>query len=67
MHFFLPEAFCWTRTGERQASRMHIKYLKSVLRQDEGFFDTEGTTTSEVVTSVTKDTLIIQDVIAEKV
>ena len=43
------------------------KYLKVVLRQDEGFFDTEGTTTSEVVTIVSNDTLIIQDVFAEKV
>ena len=43
------------------------KYLKAVLRQDEGFFDTEGITTSEVITSVSNDTLIIQDVFAEKV
>ena len=43
------------------------KYLKVVLRQDEGFFDTEGTTTSEVVTSISNDTLIIQEVFAEKV
>eukprot|EP00253_Pinus_taeda_P030910 PITA_30910 len=61
------EAFCWARTGERQASRMRLKYLKAVLRQDEGFFDTQGTTTSEVVTSVINDTLIIQDVFAEKI
>lgn len=60
------EAFCWARTGERQASRMRRKYLKAVLRQDEGFFDTQGTTTSEVVTSVSNDTLVIQDVFAEK-
>jgi len=60
------EAFCWTRTAQRQASRMRIKYLKAVLRQDEGFFDTQGTTTSEVVTSVSTDTLVIQDVFSEK-
>ncbi|KAH9290780.1 hypothetical protein KI387_034897, partial [Taxus chinensis] len=35
------EGFCWARTGERQASRMRRKYLKAVLRQDVGFFDTQ--------------------------
>eukprot|EP00253_Pinus_taeda_P015976 PITA_15976 len=60
------EAFCWARTSERQASRMRINYLKAVLRQGEGFFDTQRTTTAEVVTSVTNDTLVIQDVLAEK-
>ena len=67
LRFVSSEAFCWARTGERKASRMRRKYLKAVLRQDEGFFDTEGTTTSEVVTSVSNDTLVIQDVFAEKV
>ena len=46
---------------------MRIKYLKALLRQDQGFFDTHGTITAEVVTSVTNDTLVIQDVLAEKV
>ena len=67
LRFVSSEALCWARTGERQASQMRRKYLKAVLRKDEGFFDTEGTTTSEVVTSVSNDTLIIQDVFAEKV
>ncbi|GLJ36714.1 hypothetical protein SUGI_0738880 [Cryptomeria japonica] len=59
--------FCWTRTGERQACRMRRKYLKAVLRQDVGFFDIQGTTTSQVVTSVSNDTLVIQDVLAERI
>ncbi|GLJ36716.1 hypothetical protein SUGI_0738900 [Cryptomeria japonica] len=59
--------FCWTRTGERQASCMRRKYLKAVLRQDVGFFDIQGTTTSQVVTSVSNDTLVIQDVLAERI
>ncbi|KAH9290787.1 hypothetical protein KI387_034904, partial [Taxus chinensis] len=59
-------AFCWTRTAERQTSRMRGKYLKSVLRQDVGFFDTQGTTTSIVLASVSTDTLVIQDVFSEK-
>eukprot|EP01018_Ginkgo_biloba_P022721 Gb_08703 [translate_table: standard] len=61
------EAFCWTRTGERQASRISRKYLRAVLRQDVGFFDNKGASTSEVVTSVSNDTLVIQDVLSEKV
>ncbi|KAL5697264.1 ABC-type xenobiotic transporter [Ranunculus cassubicifolius] len=61
------EGYCWTRTGERQASRMRHRYLKAVLRQDVGYFDLKATNTTEVVTSVSNDTLIIQDVIGEKV
>ncbi|XP_065877798.1 ABC transporter B family member 15-like [Euphorbia lathyris] len=61
------EGFCWTRTGERQASRMRARYLKAVLRQDVGYFDLHVTSTSEVITSVSNDSLIIQDVLSEKV
>eukprot|EP01018_Ginkgo_biloba_P016166 Gb_10211 [translate_table: standard] len=61
------EAFCWTRTGERQASRMRTMYLRAVLRQDVSFFDTRGTDTAEVVNSVSNDTLVIQDALSEKV
>ncbi|KAH9321486.1 hypothetical protein KI387_016125 [Taxus chinensis] len=63
------EGFCWTRTGERQASRIRRKYLKGVLRQDVGFVDTNAatTTTSQVVNSVSNDTLVIQDVLSEKI
>ncbi|KAK8717079.1 hypothetical protein V6N13_044360 [Hibiscus sabdariffa] len=59
--------YCWTRTSERQASRMRTRYLKAVLRQDVGYFDLKETITAEVVTTVSNDTLIIQDVISEKV
>ncbi|XVF60426.1 hypothetical protein PTKIN_Ptkin08bG0045000 [Pterospermum kingtungense] len=61
------EGYCWTRTGERQATRMRTKYLKAVLRQDVGYFDLNITSTAEVVTSVSNDTLLIQEVISEKV
>ncbi|MBA0847854.1 hypothetical protein Goshw_024507 [Gossypium schwendimanii] len=61
------EGFCWTRTGERQATRMRTRYLKAVLRQDVGYFDLNVTSTAEVVTSVSNDSLIIQEVISEKV
>ncbi|KAK1374330.1 Adenosinetriphosphatase [Heracleum sosnowskyi] len=61
------EGYCWTRTGERQASRLRARYLKAVLRQDVGYFDLHITSTAEVITSVSNDTLVIQDVISEKV
>ncbi|XP_068345403.1 ABC transporter B family member 15-like isoform X2 [Pyrus communis] len=60
------EGYCWTRTGERQAARMRVRYLKAVLRQDVGYFDLHVTSTSEVITSVSNDSLVIQDVLSEK-
>ncbi|CAL5370002.1 unnamed protein product [Camellia sinensis] len=61
------EGYCWTRTAERQASRMRTRYLKAVLRQDVGYFDLHVTSTAEVITSVSNDSLVIQDAISEKV
>ncbi|KAL2653498.1 hypothetical protein R1flu_021626 [Riccia fluitans] len=60
------EAACLMRTGERQASRIRSKYLRAILRHNQGFFDTAGADTAEVVNSVTMDTLTIQDAISEK-
>ncbi|GLJ30586.1 hypothetical protein SUGI_0605660 [Cryptomeria japonica] len=61
------EGFCWTRTGERQAFYMRTRYLKAVLRQDVGFFDNGGVSTSQVITTISNDTLVIQDALSEKV
>ncbi|KAA3455984.1 ABC transporter B family member 15-like [Gossypium australe] len=61
------EGFCWTRTSERQATRMRSRYLKAILRQDVGYFDLNVTSTADVVTSVSNDSLIIQEVISEKI
>ncbi|PPD98097.1 hypothetical protein GOBAR_DD04887 [Gossypium barbadense] len=61
------EGFCWSRTGERQATRMRARYLKAILRQDVGYFDLHVTSTAEVITSVSNDSLVIQDVLSEKV
>ncbi|XP_042510345.1 ABC transporter B family member 15-like [Macadamia integrifolia] len=61
------EGYCWTRTGERQASRMRATYLEAVLRQEVGYFDMQVSSTAEVITSVSNDSLVIQDVIGEKV
>lgn len=61
------EAFCWTRVGERKACFLRREYLRSVLRQDVGFFHARGTHVAEVVNSVYNDTVVIQDTISEKV
>ncbi|CAL9248273.1 unnamed protein product [Arabidopsis halleri] len=60
------EGYCWTRTGERQAAKMREKYLRAVLRQDVGYFDLHVTSTSDVITSVSSDSLVIQDFLSEK-
>lgn len=48
---------------------MRKEYLKSVLRQDVGFFDTNAvsSTTYDVVTAITADAYVIQDVLSDKV
>ncbi|CAN1726187.1 ABC transporter B family member 15 [Linum perenne] len=61
------KGYCWTRTGERQASRMRARYLRAVLRQEVGYFDLHVTSTAEVIASVSNDSLVIQDVLSEKV
>jgi ATP-binding cassette subfamily B (MDR/TAP) protein 1 len=53
-------------TGERQAARIRSTYLKTILRQDIGFFDVE-TNTGEVVGRMSGDTVLIQDAMGEKV
>ncbi|KAL6888344.1 hypothetical protein ACP4OV_009370 [Aristida adscensionis] len=62
----LAEGYCWTRTAERQASRMRARYLKAVLRQDVEYFDLTVGSTSEVITGVSSDSLVVQDVLSEK-
>ncbi|KAJ1279479.1 hypothetical protein BS78_04G159900 [Paspalum vaginatum] len=62
------EGYCWARTAERQASRMRARYLQAVLRQDVEYFDlVRSGSTSEVVTSVSTDSLVVQDALGEKV
>ncbi|XVE50543.1 hypothetical protein DITRI_Ditri01bG0171200 [Diplodiscus trichospermus] len=64
------EGVCWTRTAERQTSRIRTEYLKSVLRQEVGFFDTQETgssTTFQVVSSISADANAIQVAICEKI
>jgi len=61
------EGYCWTRTSERQAARMRVGYLKAVLRQEVSYFDLHVTSTTDVITSVSSDILVIQDVLSDKV
>ncbi|XP_039157210.1 ABC transporter B family member 15 isoform X2 [Eucalyptus grandis] len=46
---------------------MRARYLRAVLRQDVTYFDMHVTSTSDIVTSVSSDSLVIQDVLSEKV
>ncbi|KAK6124138.1 hypothetical protein DH2020_042111 [Rehmannia glutinosa] len=56
----LLQMSCWMVTGERQAARIRGLYLKTILRQDIEFFDTQ-TTTGEVVGRMSGDTILIQE------
>ncbi|KAK1284857.1 ABC transporter B family member 2 [Acorus calamus] len=60
------EVACWMYTGERQAAKMRLAYLRSMLNQDISLFDTEATT-GEVISAITSDVIIVQDAISEKV
>ncbi|XP_073138937.1 ABC transporter B family member 11-like [Henckelia pumila] len=60
------EVSCWMTTGERQATRIRNLYLKAILRQEIGYFDTE-TTTGEIMDTMTNDTVVIQKAIDEKI
>ncbi|KAI3826174.1 hypothetical protein L1987_00219 [Smallanthus sonchifolius] len=59
------EISCWMWTGERQSTKMRIKYLEAALSQDIQFFDTE-VRTSDVVIAINTDAVIVQDAISEK-
>ena len=64
--FFLAEISCWMWTGERQSTKMRIKYLEAALNQDIQYFDTE-VRTSDVVFAINTDAVMVQDAISEKV
>lgn len=53
-------------TGERQAAKMRLAYLRALLDQDIEVFDTEAST-GEVISAITSDIIIVQDAISEKV
>ena len=53
-------------TGERQAAKIRMAYLKSMLNQDISLFDTEAST-GEVISAITSDIIVVQDALSEKV
>ncbi|KAI7738102.1 hypothetical protein M8C21_014511, partial [Ambrosia artemisiifolia] len=57
---------CWMVSGERQAARIRSLYLKTILRQEVGYFDLESKS-GDVVERMSGDTVIIQDAMGEKV
>ncbi|KAK6943869.1 ABC transporter type 1, transmembrane domain [Dillenia turbinata] len=59
------EISCWMWTGERQSTKMRIKYLEAALNQDIQYFDTE-VRTSDVVFAINTDAVMVQDAISEK-
>ncbi|EFJ23178.1 hypothetical protein SELMODRAFT_103646 [Selaginella moellendorffii] len=59
------ELSCWMRAGERQAKRIRTAYLRSVLRQNVAYFDT-NVTTGDVVNSISTDAFLVQEAISEK-
>ena len=53
-------------TGERQAARIRSLYLRTILRQEIGFFDKE-INTGETIGRMSGDTFLIGDAMGEKV
>ena len=60
------EIACWMYTSQRQMTRMRMPYLRSVLSQDIGAFDTD-LTTANIIAGATNHMNVIQDAIGEKV
>ncbi|XP_058747679.1 ABC transporter B family member 2-like [Vicia villosa] len=60
------EVACWMHTGERQAAKMRMAYLRSMLNQDISLFDTEPST-GQVISSITTDIIFVQEALSEKV
>ncbi|XP_024969884.1 ABC transporter B family member 19-like [Cynara cardunculus var. scolymus] len=56
---------CWRLVGERSAHRIRTAYLRSVLRQDVSFFDTD-ISTSDIMHGISSDVAQIQEVMGEK-
>ncbi|KAJ6803456.1 PGP1 isoform X1 [Iris pallida] len=59
------EISCWMWTGERQTTKMRMRYLESALSQDMEYFDTH-VRTSDVIYAINADAVLVQDAISEK-
>ncbi|KAL5995751.1 hypothetical protein ACLOJK_025820 [Asimina triloba] len=60
------EITCWRIVGERSAQRIRTEYLRAILRQDIGFFDTR-ISTGDIMHGISSDVSQIQEVMSEKV
>lgn len=59
------EISCWMWTGERQSTRLRIKYLEATLNQDVEYFDTDART-GDIINTISSDIVAVQDAISEK-
>nr|XP_043616145.1 ABC transporter B family member 19-like [Erigeron canadensis] len=55
----------WMYASERQVTRLRLAYLKAVLKQEIGAFDTE-LTNGKIITGISNHMSVIQDAIGEK-
>lgn len=60
------EVGSWIYTSERQVARMRLAYLKAVLSQEIGAFDTD-LTNGKIISGISNHMSIIQNAIGEKV
>lgn len=56
---------CWAQTGERQTARLRLQYLRSVLKKNITFFDTEASK-SNIIFHISSDVILVQDAIGDK-
>nr|XP_048326836.1 ABC transporter B family member 19-like [Ziziphus jujuba var. spinosa] len=59
------EIGCWMYASERQLVRLRLAYLRSVLSQEIGAFDTD-LTSGKIISGVSNHMSVIQDAIGEK-
>lgn len=60
------EIGCWMYASERQVRRLRLSFLKAVLSQEIGAFDTD-LTSGKIITGISSHMFVIQDAIGEKV
>lgn len=66
LHASNAEIGCWMYASERQVRRLRLTFLKAVLSQEIGAFDTD-LTSAKVISGISTHMTIIQDAIGEKV
>ncbi|XP_042057956.1 ABC transporter B family member 19-like [Salvia splendens] len=59
------EIGCWMYASERQVRRLRLSFLKAVLSQEIGAFDTD-LTSGKIITGISSHMFVIQDAIGEK-